>query len=39
VEHDFKVLAELYKDALLNNVIPFWEKHSLDWQHGVISLA
>ncbi len=34
MEHDFKALAELYKNALLNNVIPFWEKHSLDWQHG-----
>ena len=34
MEYDFKVLAKLYEDALLNNVIPFWEKHSLDWQHG-----
>lgn len=34
MEHDFKALAELYKDALLNDVMPFWEKHSLDWQHG-----
>jgi N-acylglucosamine 2-epimerase len=34
MEYDFKALAELYKNALLNNVIPFWEKHSLDWQHG-----
>ena len=31
---DFKVLAELYKNALLNDVLPFWEKHSLDWQSG-----
>ncbi len=34
MEHNFKVLAELYKNELLNNVIPFWEKHSLDWQQG-----
>lgn len=23
-------LETLYRDALLNDVIPFWEKHSLD---------
>jgi N-acylglucosamine 2-epimerase len=34
MEHDFKALAELYKTALLNDVIPFWEKYSLDWQQG-----
>lgn len=34
MEQDFKALAELYKNALLNDVIPFWEKHSLDWQQG-----
>jgi N-acylglucosamine 2-epimerase len=34
MEYDFKALAELYKNALLNDVIPFWEKHSIDWQHG-----
>lgn len=27
-------LAELYKDTLLNNVIPFWESHSIDEQQG-----
>ena len=26
--------TEQYKDALLNNVVPFWEKHSPDKQHG-----
>ena len=26
--------TEHYKDALLNNVVPFWEKHSPDKQHG-----
>ncbi|HEY9861601.1 MAG TPA: AGE family epimerase/isomerase [Candidatus Obscuribacterales bacterium] len=34
MEHDFKQLAELYKNTLLNNVIPFWEQHSIDWQQG-----
>lgn len=33
-EHDFKQLAELYKNALLNDVIPFWEQHSVDWEQG-----
>jgi N-acylglucosamine 2-epimerase len=27
-------LAQLYQDTLLNNVIPFWSHHSVDWQHG-----
>jgi N-acylglucosamine 2-epimerase len=26
--------AELYRDNLLNDVVPFWEKHSLDQEHG-----
>jgi len=30
----FKTLAEQYKNALLNDVIPFWERHSIDWQQG-----
>ncbi len=30
----FKPLAEQYKNALLNDVIPFWERHSIDWQQG-----
>ncbi|MEH2395197.1 MAG: AGE family epimerase/isomerase [Nostoc sp.] len=34
MEHDFQAIAELYKNALLNDVLPFWEKHSLDWQQG-----
>lgn len=34
MEHDFKQLAELYKNALLNDAIPFWEKYSIDWQQG-----
>jgi N-acylglucosamine 2-epimerase len=34
MEYDFKALAELYKNALLNDVLSFWEKHSLDDQQG-----
>lgn len=34
MERDFQALAHQYKSALLNDVIPFWEKHSVDWQHG-----
>jgi len=34
MQQDFKALAELYKNALLNDVIPFWERHSIDWQQG-----
>ncbi|MCM4162483.1 MULTISPECIES: AGE family epimerase/isomerase [unclassified Arenibacter] len=29
-----KPQSRLYKDTLLNNVIPFWEKHSLDLKNG-----
>ena len=31
---DFNQLAKQYKDELLLNVIPFWEKYSLDKEHG-----
>jgi N-acylglucosamine 2-epimerase len=34
MEKDFKTQSELYRNALLNEVIPFWEKHSIDWQQG-----
>jgi N-acylglucosamine 2-epimerase len=27
-------LAVLYHDALFQDVIPFWERHSLDWEYG-----
>jgi N-acylglucosamine 2-epimerase len=30
----FGELAELYRDALLVDVIPFWERHSVDLEHG-----
>ena len=31
---DFKQLAGLYKDELLDNVIPFWIKYSPDQEYG-----
>jgi N-acylglucosamine 2-epimerase len=34
MEQNFQALAELYKNTLLNDVIPFWEKYSLDWECG-----
>ncbi|XHX80006.1 MAG: AGE family epimerase/isomerase [Stenomitos frigidus ULC029] len=34
MEKDFKGLANQYKTALLNDVIPFWEQHSIDWEEG-----
>jgi N-acylglucosamine 2-epimerase len=30
----FDELADLYRDALLEDVIPFWEQHSVDWERG-----
>ena len=29
-----KAYSKIYKDTLLNNVIPFWENHSLDIENG-----
>jgi N-acylglucosamine 2-epimerase len=34
MNYDFKELAKLYKDTLLNNVVPFWEQNSIDWENG-----
>jgi len=31
---DFKELAQKYKSELLENVIPFWEKNSVDTEYG-----
>jgi len=37
-QHNFLALAEgyaeLYKRTLLNDVLPFWMQHSIDWQQG-----
>lgn len=32
--YDFQSLADLYQNALLQDVIPFWEKYSLDREKG-----
>jgi N-acylglucosamine 2-epimerase len=34
MQSDFRALAAHYKNALLNDVLPFWEKHSIDREHG-----
>jgi N-acylglucosamine 2-epimerase len=34
MEKDFKILAEQYRNELLQKVVPFWEKHSKDEQFG-----
>ncbi len=31
---DFSVLAQQYKNELFENIIPFWEKHSIDKECG-----
>ena len=32
--HDFQFLANFYQNTLLHDVIPFWEKYSLDREKG-----
>ena len=34
MSQEFRELIELYRHELLDRVIPFWEKYSLDWQQG-----
>jgi N-acylglucosamine 2-epimerase len=34
MEYDSQQLAQLYKNTLLNDVLPFWENHSVDWEKG-----
>jgi N-acylglucosamine 2-epimerase len=34
MEQTFQQLAALYRTTLFDNVIPFWEKHSLDTEYG-----
>ncbi len=34
MEYDFQQLAQLYKNTLLGDVLPFWERHSVDWEKG-----
>jgi N-acylglucosamine 2-epimerase len=31
---NFLELSQLYRDSLLNNIIPFWMQHSIDHQNG-----
>jgi N-acylglucosamine 2-epimerase len=34
MNYNFQELAQLYQDTLLNNVVPFWEQNSIDWEQG-----
>lgn len=34
MNQEFRKLEKLYQNELLHKVIPFWEKHSLDWEQG-----
>jgi N-acylglucosamine 2-epimerase len=34
MEYNFQELATLYKNTLLNDVLPFWEKYSCDREQG-----
>jgi len=33
-KHPFEELAALYRDGLFQDVIPFGEQHSVDWERG-----
>jgi N-acylglucosamine 2-epimerase len=34
MNYDFKKLAKLYRDTLLDNVLPFWAHNSIDEEYG-----
>lgn len=34
MKKDFQALANLYKTTLLEDVLPFWSTHSVDWKEG-----
>jgi len=34
VGESFSELAALYRNTLLQDIIPFWERHSVDWENG-----
>jgi N-acylglucosamine 2-epimerase len=34
MNYNFSELAKLYQDTLLDNVLPFWEQNSIDWEQG-----
>ena len=31
---DFRALADLYRSTLLEKILPFWQRHSLDYDYG-----
>jgi N-acylglucosamine 2-epimerase len=31
---DYSLLSQQYKSALLDDVLPFWERYSIDWENG-----
>ena len=35
---DYNELAALYKNELLNNVLPFWLNNSIDREYGLLYL-
>ena len=34
MDKSYSELAALYRDSLYFDVIPFWERHSVDWAEG-----
>lgn len=34
MNQDLGQLAQLYKQTLLDNIMPFWSQHSIDWEQG-----
>jgi N-acylglucosamine 2-epimerase len=34
MKHSFAALTALYHNALLRDIIPFWERNSIDWEYG-----
>jgi N-acylglucosamine 2-epimerase len=34
VRESFAELAVLYRDTLVHDIIPFWERNSVDWEYG-----
>jgi N-acylglucosamine 2-epimerase len=34
MQTQYQALAQLYRDTLLDNILPFWQQHSIDWECG-----
>lgn len=34
MKYSYTDLAQQYRDALLGDVVPFWERNSVDWEYG-----